>query len=121
MADLNAVVARYLDVWNETDADRRVKAIGELYTEDATYVDPLASVAGHEGLDALFKGAQEQFAGLTFALLGAVDAPHHIARFRWGLVTEPGAEPVAIGFDVAVVTEDERIERVYGFLDKVPS
>ncbi|MBB1242941.1 MULTISPECIES: nuclear transport factor 2 family protein [Streptomyces] len=120
MADLNAVVARYLDVWNEADADRRAKAIGELFTENAVYTDPLADVSGHDGVGAVIAGAQEQFAGLRFEQLGDVDAHHNIARFRWGLVTEPGAEPIAIGFDVAVTTEDGRIDRVYGFLDKVP-
>jgi hypothetical protein len=30
------------------------------------------------------------------------------------------AEPVAIGFDVAVL-DDGRLREVYGFLDKVPS
>ncbi|MCK1794569.1 nuclear transport factor 2 family protein [Streptomyces sp. XM4193] len=120
MADLNAVVERYLDIWNEPDAERRAKAISEQFTEDAVYVDPLASVAGHDGMGAVVQGAQEQFAGLRFELLGEVDAHHNIARFRWGLVAQAGAEPIAIGFDVAVTTEDGRIQGVYGFLDKVP-
>lgn len=121
MADLTALVERYLETWNETDAERRAKAIGDLFTADARYIDPLAAVAGHDGIGAVIQGAQEQFAGLTFELLGDVEAHHNIARFRWGLVTESGAEPVAIGFDVAVTTEDGRIEGVYGFLDKVPA
>jgi hypothetical protein len=49
-----------------------------------------------------------------------VDAHHQQARFTWGLGPE-GAEPVVIGFDVAVTGEDGRITSVHGFLDKVPA
>ncbi len=49
-----------------------------------------------------------------------MDAHHRQARFNWGLGPE-GAEPVVIGFDVAVTGEDGRIVAVLGFLDKVPA
>ncbi|WP_447039713.1 nuclear transport factor 2 family protein [Streptomyces sp. DSM 118878] len=121
MSDLNNTVTRYLAIWNEADADKRSAAIAELLTEDAPYIDPLAAVEGHEGLGAVIAGAREQYKGLSFELIGTVDAHHNIARFQWGLVTEPGSEPIAIGFDVAVTADDGRIKGVYGFLDKVPA
>ena len=55
----------------------------------------------------------------VFTLGGAVDAHHDQARFSWHLGPAGAAEPVVIGFDVAVVEQD-RIGSVYGFLDKVP-
>jgi hypothetical protein len=30
-------------------------------------------------------------------------------------------EPLVVGFDVAVLTEDGRIAAIHGFLDKVPA
>ena len=121
MIDLTDTVTRYLAIWNEEDADKRAAAIGELFTPDAPYIDPLAAVAGHDGVAAVITGAREQFKGLSFELLGTVDTHHNIARFQWGLVTEAGAEPIAIGFDVAVTGEDGTISGVYGFLDKLPA
>ncbi|GHF30059.1 isomerase [Streptomyces mashuensis] len=121
MSDLTATVNRYLAIWNEADADKRAQEIAELFTADAPYIDPLAEVAGHEGVAAVIAGARDQFKGLSFELLGTVDAHHRQARFQWGLVTEAGAEPIAIGFDVIVTGEDGRIKGVYGFLDKVPA
>ncbi|WP_327067879.1 nuclear transport factor 2 family protein [Kitasatospora sp. NBC_01250] len=121
MSDLVETVNRYLAIWNEADADNRAAAIAELFTADAPYIDPLAAVAGHEGIAAVLTGARDQFKGLSFELLGTVDTHHNIARFQWGLVTEAGAEPIAIGFDVAVTNEDGRITGVYGFLDKLPA
>jgi hypothetical protein len=121
MSDLTTTVNQYLATWNEADADKRGAAIAELFAPDAPYIDPLAAVAGHDGVAAVIAGAREQFKGLSFELLGDVDTHHNVARFRWGLVTEPGTEPIAIGFDVMVTVDDGLIQGVYGFLDKVPA
>ncbi|MFD4528593.1 nuclear transport factor 2 family protein [Streptomyces sp. NPDC058470] len=120
MSDLTNTVTQYLAIWNEADADKRAATIAELFTAGAPYVDPLAAVEGHEGVGAVIAGARDQFQGLSFELHGAIDTHHNLARFQWGLVTEPGAEPIAIGFDVLVTGDDGRITGVYGFLDKVP-
>jgi hypothetical protein len=48
-----------------------------------------------------------------------VDSHHRQARFSWGLGPE-GAEPIVVGFDVAVAGDDGRLTTVLGFLDKVP-
>ena len=121
MSDLTTTVTQYLDIWNEADADKRAAAIAELFTADAPYIDPLAAVEGHAGFAAVVAGARDQFKGLSFELHGAIDAHHNQARFQWGLVTAPGTEPVAIGFDVLVTNEQGKIQGVYGFLDKVPA
>jgi SnoaL-like domain len=119
MSAIDHIIGRYIESWNETDGDRRRALIDQLYTEDAGYTDPLAAVRGRAAIDGLVAGAQEQFGGLRFSLAGPVDAHHDTARFTWHLGA-PGAEPVVIGFDVAV-TEDGRLREVYGFLDMVPA
>ncbi|MGA4992882.1 nuclear transport factor 2 family protein [Nonomuraea bangladeshensis] len=116
----NTLVERYIAAWNETDAEARAKAVAELWTEDATYTDPLADVAGHDGIAAVIAGAQGMFPGLVFTPGEVYDAHHHIARFTWHLGPMDG-EPVAVGFDVVELAEDGRIRRVLGFLDRVPA
>ncbi|MER7364893.1 nuclear transport factor 2 family protein [Nonomuraea wenchangensis] len=116
----NTLVERYVAAWNETDAEARAKAVAELWTEDATYTDPLADVAGHDGIAAVIQGAQGMFPGLVFTPGEVYDAHHHIARFTWHLGPADG-EPVAVGFDVVELAEDGRIRRVLGFLDRVPA
>ncbi|MCR6482134.1 nuclear transport factor 2 family protein [Amycolatopsis sp. OK19-0408] len=118
MSDVRGLVEQYIAVWNETDAAQRRALIADVFTEDAGYTDPLGAVTGHDGIDQFVGGAQQQFAGLTFSLPADPDAHHDLARFQWHLGT-PGAEPVAIGFDV-VELADGRIARVHGFLDKMP-
>ncbi|MBP2325921.1 hypothetical protein JOF56_006306 [Kibdelosporangium banguiense] len=118
MSEYESIAQRYIDTWNEKNADKRRAIVDELYTSDATFTDPLVAVTGPEAIDQVIGGAQEQFAGLEFTL-GPVDGHHDIARFTW-LLGAPGAEePLVIGFDV-VVLEDGRIKHVHGFLDKVP-
>ncbi|WP_067171380.1 nuclear transport factor 2 family protein [Microtetraspora niveoalba] len=121
MSDFAATAERYIAAWNETDADARAKAVAELWTEDGGYTDPLAAVTGHEGIAAVIAGAQQMFPGLVFTLGGAVDGHHDTMRFTWHLGPEGATEPVVVGFDVAVLSEDGRIRNVYGFLDKVPA
>ena len=120
MTDVQSVIERYIDAWNETDANRRREMIASVFSEDATYTDPLAAVRGHAAIDQFVAAAQAQFAGLQFSLAGPIDAHHDQARFTWHLGTPGAAEPVVIGFDVAVLN-DGRVREVYGFLDKVPS
>ena len=52
MSDLTAIVHRYIDSWNETDADRRRALIAEVFTPDASYTDPL--IAAKRRVRALF-------------------------------------------------------------------
>ena len=117
---MSDVAARYLACWNETDPATRRKLIDEVWAGDASYVDPLAEVHGRDAIDATIAAVQAQFPGLVFSLVGPVDAHHRQARFTWGL-GEEGAEPLVIGFDVAVTDGDNKIRSVLGFLDKVPS
>jgi hypothetical protein len=121
MTDFTGLVDRYLATWNEPDAERRAKAVAGLWAEDGGYTDPLADVSGHEGIAAVIAGAREMFPGFVFTLGGGVDGHHDTARFTWHLGPEGAAEPVVIGFDVAVLAEDGRLGHVYGFLDKVPA
>ena len=40
--NINDLVARYLETWNETDPAARRKAIDELWAPDGVYNDPIA-------------------------------------------------------------------------------
>jgi hypothetical protein len=111
-----SIASRYIAAWNEPDAARRRALITAAFTPEATYVDPMMSNTGHDGLDAMIGAVQQQFAGLRFKLHGKQDGHNDVVRFSWALAAD-GAEPVAIGTDIAVVAADGRISSVTGFLD----
>lgn len=120
MSDFQRIAENYITIWNETEPQARRSLISELFTEHASYTDPLGAVRGWDGIDQFITGAQAQFAGLGFSLAGGVDGHHDTARFTWHLGAPGADEPLAIGFDVISV-DNGRIGQVYGFLDKVPS
>jgi len=117
---MQEVIERYIACWNQADPVLRRKLIEEVWAQGACYTDPLGEAVGHKAIDAMIAGARQQFPGFSFTLLGPVDSHHRQARFTWGLAPD-GAEPVVIGFDVAVAGDDGRLTRVLGFLDKVPA
>ena len=116
---MQEMVERYLAAWNETDVSRRRKLVDELWAEDGSYTDPLADAHGRAEIAGLIGAVQQQFPDFVFTLGGPVDAHHEQARFTWHLGPS-GAEPVVVGFDVAVLNGGGQIRGVYGFLDKVP-
>jgi hypothetical protein len=120
MTDFNTIAAEYINAFNETDEAERKRLVADVFTADVSYIDPMADVEGHDGVDAFIAGAHQQFPGWVFTLIGPVDGHGQQARFTWGLGPE-GAEPPVIGFDVIIVDADGRIAQVLGFLDKVPT
>jgi len=121
MSNPAEMVKRFLDAWNETDAEARRAAVSGLWAEDGRYVDPLVSVEGQDALCEVMGAAQQQVPGHVFRLLDGVDAHHNVARFRWEVLPAGGGDPFAIGYDVAVTEDDGRIGSVVGFLDKAPA
>ncbi|MGD9991000.1 nuclear transport factor 2 family protein [Pseudonocardia sp.] len=117
---MSTLTDAYLACWNETDPQARRTLVDQHWAPDATYTDPLVDVAGRDCVAATIAAVQEQFPGFVFTPVGPVDAHHRQARFGWGL-GPAGQEPVVVGFDVVVTDAQGRIERVLGFLDKVPA
>ncbi|WP_448623578.1 nuclear transport factor 2 family protein [Geodermatophilus sp. URMC 64] len=120
MSDYPALAERYIAAWNETDPEARRRAVAELWTDDARYVDPLVEASGRDQIAATIGAVQGQFPGFVFRLTGPVDGHHDQLRFSWEL--GPAGEPAPIaGSDVAVTDGNVRLRTVLGFLDRVPS
>ena len=120
MTTFEQVAGRYIDTWNETDPAARRMAIEQLWANDGRYVDPLAAVQGHAAIDATIAAVQLRFPDFAFRLAGPVDGHHQQCRFGWELGPADAQAPIA-GFDVAVLSDDGRIEAVFGFLDRLPA
>lgn len=113
------VAERYIALWNETDAARRLQLLTDGWTTDASYADPLAQAAGAEGISALIAAVQARFPGFRFKLLGKPDAHGEHLRFSWTLGPEASQDLIQ-GTDFARLA-DGRLHSVTGFLDKVPA
>jgi len=119
MTDVNTIARNYIDLWNERAQQRRREILNANWTADATYVDPLMSGAGHDGVDALISGVQQRFPDFKFRLIGEPNGFGDHLRFSWGLGPDGGDSPIK-GTDFAVL-RDGRIRSITGFLDQVPA
>ena len=118
MTDAETIAHRYIELWNETTAERRRAILAANWTSDATYVDPLMSGAGHAGIDTMIAGVQQRFPDFHFTLIGQPDGYGDHVRFSWGLGPKGSDSPIK-GTDFATV-QNGKIRRVTGFLDQVP-
>jgi hypothetical protein len=116
MPDPTTVVHNYIAMWNETDPERRRRLVAETVTDDASYLDPVMSGRGPDGISEMIGGAQQQFPDHRFALVSGPDAHHDRVRFTWSLGS-PDGQPVAIGVDFATTTDDGRMRDITGFLE----
>jgi len=114
-----ALIDRYFDAWNETDAGRRRELIASTWAKDAAYADPLLTGDGHEGIDAMIHAVHERFPHHTFRRTTQVDGFANRLRFSWELLTPSGASIVK-GSDFGVVDAAGRLQAVTGFLDEAP-
>lgn len=121
MADANAVVRRYVEIWNQPDGALRAKVAAELLTADCRFVDPIADVSGPDALAAVIGGVHERFPGHQIRPMGDVDAHHDVLRFTWELTPDGGGESLVIGTDVLALTEDGLVGGISAFFDKVPT
>ncbi|MBP0589340.1 nuclear transport factor 2 family protein [Paraburkholderia sp. LEh10] len=115
-----ALIDRYFDAWNETDAGRRRELIAATFANDAAYADPLLSGDGHDGIDAMIRAVHERFAHHTFRRTSEVDGFANRLRFSWELLTPSGASIVK-GSDFGVVDALGRLQAVTGFIDEAPA
>lgn len=119
MTDAQTIAQRYIDLWNERDAARRLDILKSNWSADARYTDPLASVKGAAEISALIGGVQQRFPDFSFALSGKVDGFGDNVRFSWSLGPNGAADAPIKGTDFAAI-RDGKIDSVTGFLDQVP-
>jgi hypothetical protein len=100
-----------LRVFNERDAERRTSAIETIYASDIRWTDDEGTTVGREALAAKARALQSQMHGLVFTKASPVYQTRGFGYLAWKLGSESG-EPVASGFDAAVV-RNGRISELY--------
>lgn len=107
----NLMEANLLGVFNERDARRRALAIESTYAPDVRWTDDEGPTVGREALEAKARALQSQMHGLVFTKASPVYQTRGFGYLAWKLGPD-GGDPVASGFDVAIV-RNERISELY--------
>lgn len=109
--------ANLVRVFGEHDASRRVRAIAEIYADDATlYEPPDTSATGHAAINQAVEALLSSLpSGFVFTAIGPAVGHHGLGRLRWQ--SGPPNGPAAVtGTDVARI-ESGRIQSIHVFLD----
>jgi len=101
----NLMEANLLGVFNERDAQRRASTIESTYAADVRWTDDEGTSVGREALEAKARALQSQMQGLVFTKASPVHQTRGLGYLAWKLGPE-GGDPVASGFDVAIVRND---------------
>jgi hypothetical protein len=115
---LTSCIDRYIDMWNEEDAERRAALIDAAWADDASYLDPLLEADGRDGLSEMVATVHGHYPGYRFRRRSSVDVHHDRVRFAWDLV-KPDGEVFVAGIDVGEVAEDGRLRRITGFFGEL--
>jgi SnoaL-like domain len=118
-SDLDALMqANIVRVFNERNPDRRLVALGELYTENSTLCDPETVATGREAISGAIESLHRMLPpNFVFTATGHAVGHNGAARLFWR--AGPPDRPAAItGTDVAHI-ENGRIKLLYVFVDPV--
>jgi hypothetical protein len=118
-AELNALVERYVAVWNEPDAALRRRRIADLWTPEGANLTKTLEARGYEALEARVRASHEKWVrdGGCFFRPRDVQGHHGAVRFKWEMVSVSGGEVISVGYDFLVLADDGRIRTDYQFIE----
>jgi hypothetical protein len=118
--DIVTLLTRNLhDVFGEADADRRRKAVDDLYTEDAAFYEPDTIYRGREEIARIAGVIRDSHPDYRYTVAHPPEQLHQTAgRIRW-LSGKPGEPPAYAGTDI-IVARDGKIAAIYLFFDLQP-
>ena len=120
MTDLATFVDRYINIWNEPDAERRRQTIRDLWHPAARHLARTLEAEGYDGIENRVATAYEKWVvekGNVFRLRDGVDGHHGTIKLRWEMLPAAGGDVVSIGFDFLLLGEDGRIRTGYQFIE----
>jgi hypothetical protein len=137
LLDPKELAGRYMAVWNEPDAERRRRAVAELWTEDGAQLlqppqevreiaaglglTPTLQARGHDELEVRVTRAFEEFIApgeFLFRPQDNADRLGNVVKFNWEMVPTCGGEPAAVGLGILVLEQDARIRMDYQFIER---
>ncbi|MET7992054.1 nuclear transport factor 2 family protein [Amycolatopsis sp. NPDC005232] len=114
MEDVDQLVEGHLAAWMIADTPERGAALGRVYTEDVTVVEPDRVLRGREALNERITELHRLFGGLEFTVLGSIQRNQDYALYQWSQPVPGRTEPIT-GWDV-LTFEGELITHVVMFI-----
>ncbi|WP_068609720.1 nuclear transport factor 2 family protein [Paenibacillus swuensis] len=116
---IELLINKHIEIWSETDSQKRRIKIQEVYKSNCRIFDPFFSdiVVGHEALSDLIDEVQAKNPGRVFTVTpGSIDEHHDQARFSWNY--ESPDNPVVITGQDFITVENGLIQSLTVFVDE---
>jgi hypothetical protein len=136
LLDPKELADRYMAVWIEPDAERRRKAIAQLWSEAGVQLlqppqevlktaadlglTPTLQARGHDELEVRVTRAYEEFVApgeYVFRPRDNAARLGNLVKFNWEMVTTGGGEVAAVGLAILILDDDGRIRTDYQFIE----
>ena len=118
--DVSALLVRALhEVFGENDPQRRLKAIDEIFREDAVFREhKTGTFRGRTAIDGIVGAFRAAHPDLRYQVVGGPEVIGDGGRVRW-LSGRRGEPPVYAGTDF-IIAKEGRIAALYLFFDQLP-
>jgi hypothetical protein len=119
--DYDEFARRYVELWNEADADLRRREIAEIFAPDVMHCTKSQEARGHAEMEQRVIGSHVKWVrdgGYRFAPLGRADGHHDVVRLCWQMIPGNGGAAASLGSDVLILLPDGRIKLDYQFVDQ---
>jgi hypothetical protein len=104
--ELSQFVERYVEVWNEPDADVRRKTIEALWAPDGANYTVNAEAVGYDALEKRVTKAYESYVGsgqYRFRLAEPPVTHHHGMKVQWEMIDQSDDTVASIGLEFLVL------------------
>jgi hypothetical protein len=114
------LVDRYVAVWNEPNATRRLQLVAALWHERAARYNHTAEQIGREAIAQAVRSTYEHFGakGYRFRALHNTVGHHNAVKFSWEMIDRTGMTD-SIGTTFLLLDENGWIRLDYQFTDVV--
>lgn len=120
MIHIEALVQRFVSVWNETDATKREEEVRTLWRIDGRHVMGGNDTQGHEALQQRVAASNRRSVlekNYVFRPATGIQALPGVIKFRWDMAHRDTNEVVSAGVGFLVIDEDHRISCDYLFAE----
>ncbi len=118
--DPDALITRYISLWNTADPAARRAIIGTLWAPDGRHYMGAHDVQGHDAMEVRAAGSYQRSiveGANVFRLAGPAQALPGVVKFRWDMARRDGGLVVATGVGVLILAPDGRIATDYQFVE----
>lgn len=105
-SELAQFTERYVEMWNEPDADRRRTTIEELWAPNGANYTLSAEAIGYDALDTRVTAAYESYVGSGQYRFRYVEPPvvhHNAMKVQWEMVDQTDDTIASIGLEFLVL------------------